>query len=350
VNRAILKKLSSMKVLMLSSDPRNSRLKRYAEVLEKLEIIGFERKDGRFARFWKGYKKAREILSRERFDLITAQEIEHSFLAWLLSNKFKIPWQMQIHTDIFSPYYVRHSVSNRARVFLAKFLIPRTNCIRVVSERIRKSNFLKEVRLPISVLPIYSKVKKEGGINLREKYPGYDLYILMVARLAHEKNINLALKTMTGVIKEIKALLVVVGEGPDRKNIELEIGNLKLENSIRLEGWQDNLSGYYSSADLLLITSNYEGYGLSAVEAISCGLPVIMTDVGVAGEIIKNGINGLIVSVGSGYILSVEILKFFKDADLRLKLKEGAKNTKLPYTSFEDYRDKLVNSWLICKK
>ena len=229
-------------------------------------------------------------------------------------------------------------------------MIPRTNCIRVVSERIRKSNFLKEVRLPISVLPIYSKVKKEGGINLREKYPGYDLYILMVARLAHEKNINLALKTMTGVIKEIKALLVVVGEGPDRKNIELEIGNLKLENSIRLEGWQDNLSGYYSSADLLLITSNYEGYGLSAVEAISCGLPVIMTDVGVAGEIIKNGINGLIVSVGSGYILSVEILKFFKDADLRLKLKEGAKNTKLPYTSFEDYRDKLVNSWLICKK
>src|SRR3989344_6970392 len=149
-----------MKVLMLSSDPRNSRLKRYAEVLEKLEIIGFERKDGRFARFWKGYKKAREILSRERFDLITAQEIEHSFLAWLLSNKFKIPWQMQIHTHIFSPYYVKHSVFNFFRRMLAKFLIPRASCVRVVSERIRKS-----IKRPDAVvLPIFSARKDGGGI------------------------------------------------------------------------------------------------------------------------------------------------------------------------------------------
>jgi len=65
---------------------------------------------------------------------------------------------------------------------------------------------------------------------------------------------------------------------------------------------------------------------------------------------IKNGINGLIAPVGSSYILSGEILKFLKDSNLRLKLKEGAENTKLPYNSFEDYRDKLVDSWLTCKK
>jgi len=199
-------------------------------------------------------------------------------------------------------------------------------------------------------LPIYSEIKKEGGINLREKYPGYDLYILMVARLSHEKNVKLALKTMNEVVKNIKALLVIVGDGAERKSIESEIGALKLENSVRLEGWQDNLPGYYASADFLLVTSNYEGYGLSAVEAISAGLPVIMTDVGVAGEIIKNGMNGFIAPVGSSYVLSGEILKVFKDADLRLKLKEGAKNTKLPYASFEDYRDKLVNSWITCQK
>ncbi|OGF91221.1 hypothetical protein A3H65_03975 [Candidatus Giovannonibacteria bacterium RIFCSPLOWO2_02_FULL_45_14] len=334
-----------MKILMFSSDPENPRLKRYAEVLDRLEIVGFERKDGRFARFWKGYRQAKNILMLERFDLITAQEIEHSFLAWLLSSKFNIPWQIQIHTDIFSPYYFRESLFNKLRVFLAKFLIPRASCIRVVSERIKRS-----IKRASAVLPIYSEIKKEGGINLREKYPGYDLYILMVARLSHEKNVKLALKTMNEVVKNIKALLVIVGDGAERKSIESEIGALKLENSVRLEGWQDNLPGYYASADFLLVTSNYEGYGLSAVEAISAGLPVIMTDVGVAGEIIKNGMNGFIAPVGSSYVLSGEILKVFKDADLRLKLKEGAKNTKLPYASFEDYRDKLVNSWITCQK
>ena len=344
-----------MKILMFSSDPENPRLKRYAEVLGRLEIIDLSRELGRFARFWKGYKKAKAILSREKFDLITAQEIEHSFIAWLLSNKFNTPWQMQIHTDIFSPYFVRHSVSNMVRVFLAEFLIPRASCIRVVSERIKNSitrrlSHQVVAKPPLVVLPIYAEIKKEGGINLREKYPGYDLYILMVARLSREKNIKLALKAMSEVAKSIKVLLVIVGEGPERENIELEIRKLKIENSVKLEGWQENLSGYYASADILLITSNYEGYGLSAVEALSSGLPVIMTDVGVAGEIIKNGINGLIAPVGSSYILSGEILKFLKDSNLRLKLKEGAENTKLPYNSFEDYRDKLVDSWLTCKK
>src|SRR3989344_7844661 len=103
-----------MKVLMFSSDPKlreegsgvSERMRKYEKALGELKIILLDRARWRFLRFFKGYFEAKRILAEGRFDVISAQEPEHWFLAWLLSRKFKIPWQMQIHTDIMSPYFV----------------------------------------------------------------------------------------------------------------------------------------------------------------------------------------------------------------------------------------------------
>lgn len=342
-----------MKVLMFSSDPENARLKKYAEVLDKLEIIDLSRRQGRFTRFWKGYKKAKNILSAEKFDLITAQEIEHSFIAWRLSKKFGIPWQMQIHTDIFSPYFVRHRMSNRARVWLAKFLIPRANGIRVVSERIKQSINLrfKNKNLRISVLPIFTEKKVSSiSFDIKQKYPGYDFYILMVSRLAREKNFKLALEALREVMRDFpRVLLVIVGDGPLRGNLEKE-RLLGLETNVKFEGLQENVAGYYQSADMSLLTSDYEGYSMAAIEALSFGLPVIMTDVGVAGDIVKNGKNGIIIPVGDREKLIEAILRIIREGNFRKKLIDGAKKTEFIYKSFDDYRDKLIESFRKCGK
>ena|SRR3989338_2366293 len=329
-----------MKVLMFSSDPQNPRLQKYAEVLDKLAIIDLSRARGRFSRFLKGYNEAKKILKKEKFDLITAQEIEHSFLAWRLSKKFGVPWQMQIHTDIFSPYYKGESFLNKVRVRAARFLIPRASCLRVVSERI-KNSLTWRLNRQVAVLPIFSEVKNPGGMDIKEKYPGYDFYILMVGRLAREKNYGLALEVMREVVKNFNALLVIVGEGPERAELKSQI-------NVKLEGFVENPSGYYRSADIFLLTSNYEGYGLVVIEALQNGLPVIMSDVGVAGEIVKNGENGVIAPVGDKAKFLEAITRVKNDKEFLARLRENAKNTKLPYTSFEDYREKLINSWRTC--
>ena len=322
-----------MKVLMFSSDPKlreevsgvARRIQKYRDRLEKLDIILLDRSRGRFLRFFRGYFEARRILAEGRFDVISAQEPEHWFLAWLLSRKFKIPWQMQIHTDIMSPYFVKHSVFNFFRRMLAKFLIPRASCVRVVSERIRKS-----IKRPDAVvLPIFSARKDGGGISVKEKYPGYDFYILMASRLTREKNIPLAIDA----VREIKgALLIIVGAGP-MKGVDGE--------NVKWEGWRENLSGYYQSSDSFLLTSDYEGYGMAAVEALQHGLPVVMTDVGIAGEIVKNGENGLVVPVGD------------KDALVRAleKMRENPlKPAPLKIQTEEEYLRLYVESLKTCAK
>jgi len=179
---------------------------------------------------------------------------------------------------------------------------------------------------------------------LKQKYPGYDFYILMVSRFAPEKNIPFALEAVRELSKKYpKTLLVIVGSG-------LLVRYIEPDENIKLEGWQSELGGYYRSADCLLLTSNYEGYGMAPVEALQYGLPVVMTDVGVAGDIVKNGENGLVVPVGDKKALTEALERLYNYPALRRRLSENARETRRLYASFEEYRDKLTASWRQCLK
>jgi len=186
--------------------------------------------------------------------------------------------------------------------------------------------------------------------DIKGKYPGYDFYILMVSRLAHEKNIKLGLDVLREFIKKYpETLLVVVGDGP-LKNVLIDDVKIGLEGKVVFEGWKptEELADYYKSADLLLITSNYEGYSLAAMEALKSGLPVIMTNVGVAGEVVKDGENGLVAPVGDNTALVGKLTEFRESKALRDSLKANAKITPMPYNSFEEYRNKLTHSFKAC--
>lgn len=343
-----------MKVLMLSSDPRvfepgsaaAARMERYREKLERLDIVRLDRSRGRFLRFLRGYREAEKLLNEYHHNLITAQEIEHAFLAWRLSKRFGAPFEMQIHTDIFSPYFAQESFFNKLRVKLAKFLIPRASYVRVVSERIERSLLAISYKpSAISVLPIFSEVPQGEG-NIKNKYRDADFVILMASRLTREKNIPLALRAFQKVVEKFpRALLIIVGDGPESEALKLQVTRDKIQNNVKFEGWQNNPAPYYAGADIFLTTSNYEGFGLSAAEALSAGVPVVMTDVGIAGEIVRHGDNGIIAPVGDEKGIAGALTRLIVDAELLAKLRGGARWTKMPYASFKEYRDRLIKTW-----
>lgn len=347
-----------MKVLMFSSDPQVetvgspvwNRIQQYKEVLEKLTVIPLDRSRGRILRFWYGYRQARQYLQAHHYDIIVAQDIEHAFLAWLLKREFITPFQMQIHTDIFSPFFYKGSLVNKLRVFLAKRLLVKATCIRVVSGRIEDSirKTLPNQEFRIARMPIPPIITpRKTDIPFKPQYAeGCNFIILMVARLEIEKNIPLALDVFKEFLREQpKALLVIVGTGSQRVSLENICNQLAIKKSVMfLEGY----SREYEIADVLLLTSNYEGYGLVALEALHNGVPVIMTDVGVAGEVVKDDVNGFVAPVGDKDKLLEALLKYSRDKDLQERLKKQAKETPMPYASFEDYRERLLESWRTC--
>lgn len=373
-----------MKILMFSADPNildvssaaAGRMIEYGKRIEKLDIlvlipdldvgrpsgVGLAENTkayaltGRFSRFLKAFFKAWQMLKKEKYDLLVAQDIEHAVICWILSFFFNIKWQIQIHTDIFSPYFIKHSVFNILRAWLTKFLIPRASCIRVVSERIKRSVLqlrmsdirTDDVRHPcVDVLPILAE---HVNLNIEPKhFPGFDKTILMVSRLTSEKNIGLAIDAMAEVVKKHpKTGLVIVGDGPEREALKLKTKNYKLQTNVRFEGWQKDTAPYYKSADIFLLTSWYEGWGMSAVEAMQYGAAVIMTDVGLAGEVIEDGNSGLVIPVGDKNALVGAILRLLENDVLRRNLIESAAKKVKELPSAEEYYQRMVDSWQKC--
>jgi glycosyltransferase involved in cell wall biosynthesis len=322
-----------MKILMLSRDPKifeensevRSRMLEYAKSVDELHVVIFTKFQipndklqtnskiqisknlfmYQAKHLWDIYKIGKTVVGNWKLEignyLLTSQDpFETGLIGYFLKRRHKIPLELQVHTDFLSPYFWRESFKNKIRVIIAKYLIPRADKIRVVSERIKNSILRSSQDLRscddqnIEVRPIFvdeEKIKNTPiKTDLHKKYPG-KFIILMASRLTKEKNIFLAIAAMQETVKKYpKTLLLIVGEGPEREALKFKVESLRLQDNVIFEPWTDDLFSYYKTADLFLITSNYEGYGRTAIEAQAAGLPVLMTDVGVAiGEVVPVG-------------------------------------------------------------
>jgi len=264
-------------------------------------------------------------------DVVTAQDpFETGFAAFFIARILHAKLHLQIHTDFMSPYFAKESFANRIRVMIAKFLIPHANAIRVVSLRIKASLSSVSGQLSsVSVLPIF--VDRVAASRDQKHYPQFDHVLLVAARLAPEKNIALTFEAMRSVVESYpKTGLVIVGEGPEEARLKKLAVQLGFEKNVVFEGWQEDLSQYYQVADALVVSSLYEGYGMVAVEALGAGCPVVMTDVGCAGEVVRHGENGLVVPVGDREALA-RAIKRIVSGGVKLEAKPPTLPTKEEY-------------------
>lgn len=251
-----------------------------------------------------------KILKKEKFDVISVQDQYYlALVAFLLSKFFKIGLEIQVHG--FEKYYV-------IRKFIANILIPRANSIRAVSERL-KNEIIKKFKVnedKITVVPIYTEVKDYKFENYREKSEKF--VFLTIGRLVKVKNIELQIKAMKNIVSKFKNIeLQIVGIGPEKNNLENLVKQLNLEDHVKFFGYQSNLEKFYQNCDVFMLTSNYEGWGLVVIDALQFKIPIIMTDVGCANEIVINNENAIIIRVNNINILENVMLKIYEDNNLR---------------------------------
>lgn len=288
------------------------------ELSEKVKVYGSSG-GNKLRQFIKIYKLANKLCSEKEYDIITVQDQYYLALIGLyLSKKAKIGLEIQVHG--FEKYY-------GFRKIIAKYVLPRAGAVRCVSQRLKQEliNDFGVKEKNITVAPIYS----EPLINNRQPIkPDKNKFIFLTAgRLAPVKNIGLQIEAMDKIVKRYPdSQLWIIGDGPEKKNYEFKIADFELEKNIKLFGWKDNLEKYYSAADCFVLTSNYEGWGLAIVEAAGLALPIIMTDVGCAGEFIKDGESGLIIPVNNKQSLIEAMLKIMADENLRKRLRKNAKS------------------------
>ncbi len=330
-----------MKLLMLSTDgrlfspssPVRERMRRYGEICEELHVVvytkpGFEEEQlasnvrlyptnslVKAGYFFTAFRIGAALIRGRGITVMTVQDpFETGFVGYLLKGRFHIPLQLQIHTDFLNQYFKKQSFKNRVRAWCGKHLLLHADGIRVVSERIKKSIIADTTVMStrISVLPVAVDVRVSSSAAseaVRTRYPQYQKLVLMVSRLAPEKNITLALDAFVEIQSQLPhAGLIIVGSGPEQAAIEQHIVKKGLTASVRIEPWTDDVAPYYKAADVYLLTSNYEGYGRTVIEALVAETPIVMTDVGIAGEVVVTGYTGIVVPVGDARAVAAAVI------------------------------------------
>jgi 1,2-diacylglycerol 3-alpha-glucosyltransferase len=126
-----------------------------------------------------------------------------------------------------------------------------------------------------------------------------DIVMIYVGRLSPEKNLSLLLRAFYGVTNTFDNLrLLVVGDGPERENLESQVKHMLIQDRVFFTGMVDHeqIPLYLKTSDLFVTPSSAETFGLSTVEAMAAGLPVLGIDAPGTADIIEDGITGLITS------------------------------------------------------
>lgn len=154
--------------------------------------------------------------------------------------------------------------------------------------------------------------------------------VLAAGRLTHQKGYPDLLDAFAQVLRRLECELWILGEGPERAEMEARMMQLGISRSVRLLGFQSDPQAFMRRATVFVLSSLYEGFGNVIVEALACGAPVVSTDCphGPA-EILGEGDAGILVPVRSPTRLAEALVRVLGDESLRRELRErGARRAR----------------------
>ena len=243
--------------------------------------------------------KMAEVAETHQLDLLHCHyAIPHSVSAFLAKSMLR-PRRLPVVTTLHGTDITLVG-SDRSYLPITRFSIDQSDGVTAVS------HFLKEATINVigakrDIEVIYNfvncdKYKPSGNRSLKNHFAPADERILI-----HVSNFR-AVKRPTDVVdifarvqQEIPAVLLMVGDGPERSNAEWCARSHGLEHKIHFIGKQDNIEELIGISDLLLLPSENESFGLVALEAMACEVPVVASRVGGLPEVVTSGVEGFLV-------------------------------------------------------
>ena len=142
--------------------------------------------------------------------------------------------------------------------------------------------------------------------------------LLFVGRLAPVKNLSTLIRATAHALPSVPGLkLWVVGDGHERESLEALVRELGIAESVTFWGERLDVAGFFAAADVYCMSSVSEGLPMSLLQAMSVGMPSIVTDVGGMAEVVKNAQAGLATPVGDADTMADAIVRMAADESLR---------------------------------
>lgn len=283
-----------------------------------------------FFRLWRFAK----FLQREKVDVVQTH-FRDANIAGIISGKL---------AGVKKIISTRRNIGywhNRLEVLILKFLnrwvtgfVANSECARI--------HVIKIERIPPEKIEvIYNFVKLE----MFEKGDDWEVdklkeslgtsngrpIVTMVANLRPVKGVDVFLKSARMVLDSVSGInFIVAGEGEERKRLANICRQLKLDSAVKLIGAVSDVIPLLRASDIGVLSSHSESLSNAIIEYMAAGLPVVCTDVGGNRELVKDGLNGIVVPPGDPERLTNAILKLVNNPDLRIKMgRESLKRAEL---------------------
>jgi N-acetyl-alpha-D-glucosaminyl L-malate synthase BshA len=190
--------------------------------------------------------------------------------------------------------------SDRSYARVVAFSIEQSDIVTAVSQSLRADTIASlGVRHPIDVIPNFLdchhyRRRPDSALRTELGFASDDAVMVHMSNFRPVKRVDAVLEVFRLARREVRPRLLLIGDGPDRPDIERRVDEYGLAADVRFIGEAPDPVRWLSIADLFLLPSSQESFGLAALEAMACEVPVIASNVGGLPEIIEDGVTGFV--------------------------------------------------------
>jgi N-acetyl-alpha-D-glucosaminyl L-malate synthase BshA len=258
--------------------------------------------------------KMAEVAEYASLDLLHVHyAIPHSvsaLLARMMVAPRRLPFITTLHgTDITLVG------TDRSYLPITRFSIEQSDGVTAISNYLRDRTVKEfEIKRPIEVIPNFVNCdlykRSEDQARRAQWAPHGEPILMHLSNFRPVKRVTDAVEIFALVREKIPAKLVMIGDGPDRGAAEYIVRKKRLAKDVLFLGKQDRVHEKLGLADLFLLPSDLESFGLAALEAMACEVPVLATNVGGLPEVVTHGADGYLfeprdVATGGKYALDI---------------------------------------------
>ncbi|HKV27546.1 MAG TPA: N-acetyl-alpha-D-glucosaminyl L-malate synthase BshA [Candidatus Acidoferrales bacterium] len=259
--------------------------------------------------------KMAEVAESAPLDLLHVHyAIPHSVSA-LLAREMSAPRRLPFITTLHGTDITLVG-SDRSYLPITRFSIEKSDGVTAISEYLRERTVQEfDVRRPIEVIrnfvncDLYCRPQDQS--RRVEWAPNGEPILMHLSNFRPVKRITDVIEIFALVREKMPAKLVMVGDGPDHGAAEHLVRQKKLRRDVFFLGKQSHIQEFLGLADLFLLPSDLESFGLAALEAMACEVPVVATNVGGVPEVVTHGVDGFLVAardVAGAAKYAIEIL------------------------------------------
>jgi N-acetyl-alpha-D-glucosaminyl L-malate synthase BshA len=274
--------------------------------------------------------KQAEVAEREKLDILHVHyAVPHATAAFLAREMIKPRHTVKVVTTLHGTDITLVG-QDKSFFTVTKFSIEKSDSLTAVSEYLRDETYeaFGCNDCGIEVIPNFVNLADytpPSGPGCRSALVTGDRKVVMhISNFRPVKRIADVIRIFAGIRRSVDAVLILVGDGPDRPAAEALVSELGIAGHVRFLGKQDAVADLLRCADLFLLPSGTESFGLAALEAMACGVPVVGSDVGGLPEVVLDGETGYLCPVGDVDAMVTRSVALLTDAALHARLSKGA--------------------------